>query len=81
MLAVAGDTVTLATGTGMTVRVACPDLLPEAAVIVVCPAATAVMAPVAETEATADGEDDQVTEPTLMDAPFWSVPEALAVAD
>ena len=81
MLTVAGDTVTLATGTGMTVRVACPDLLPEVAVMVVCPAATAVIAPADEIEATADDEDDQVTVPTPMDAPFWSVPEALALAD
>ncbi|HEY5492057.1 MAG TPA: hypothetical protein VIK25_12765 [Gemmatimonadaceae bacterium] len=81
MLAVAGDTVTLATGTGMTVRVDCPDLIPAAAVMVVCPAATAVIAPSAETEATAGDEDDQVTAPTLIDAPFWSAPEALAVAD
>jgi len=78
--AVEGDTVTLATGTAVTVRVACPVLPPAVAVMVVCPVATAVIDPLAETFATVVEDDDQVTVPVGMDRPYWSAPVAVAVA-
>ena len=54
----------------MTDKVACPERLPTVAVICVCPAATTVMAPPAEMVATAVADDDQVTVPVAIEAPF-----------
>ncbi len=76
----AGVTTTLATGTGMTVSVIWPDLLPAVAVMLVCPGATAVIAPPEVIVATVGEDDDQVTVPVEIDAPFWSAPVAFAVA-
>ena len=49
---------------------------PDVAVMVACPSATAVTRPVDETLATADADDDHVTDASLIVAPFWSVTAA-----
>ena len=60
---------TLATGTGITVNVACPDRLPARAVMVVCPIVIAVIDPIAEIVATVGALDDHATEPVAIGAP------------
>jgi hypothetical protein len=80
MLAVLGVTVTVATGGAVTVKVACPCFPPALARIWVWPTLNAVMPPLTLTLATAGVPDDQVIVPTAIAAPFWSTPDALAVA-
>src|SRR6266851_4330886 len=72
-LAIAGLTVTDATGTLVTVTVAVPDLPSLVAVIVADPAATPVTNPLALTVATAGALLDQVTTRPLSVAPAASL--------
>ena len=81
MVAVGGDTVTVATEGGVTVNVACPVLAPAVAMITTCPAATALTCPDALTVAIDDEPETQVTAPTAIGAPFWSSPAAVAVVE
>jgi hypothetical protein len=76
-----GATFTVATGIAVTVSVACPVLPPADAMICVCPAVRVVIEPLDVIAATAGVPADQVTVPVPIAAPFWSIPEALAVAD
>src|SRR6185503_12595033 len=77
---VAGATVTLATGTMMTVTALVPLLPSLVAVIVAAPAATAVTRPLAETVATPVGLLDQVTMRPLSTLPAESLVVALSCA-
>jgi hypothetical protein len=79
-VAEAGATETLATGTGITVSDCWPVLPPAVAMIATWPGATPVTTPVALTVAIEVEPDDHTTVPTAIDAPFWSSPDALAVA-
>ena len=88
-LAVAGATVTVATGTTVTVIDELPDFPSLVAVIVAAPAPTAVTTPLAETVATAGVLLDQVTtrpvntlpEESLVVALSGTVPPATTLAD
>ena len=73
-LFVAGATVTLPTGTGVTVTVALPDFVSLVAVTVAVPGATPVTTPVvAPTVATAVLLDDHVTARSVTTAPLTSL--------
>jgi hypothetical protein len=73
MLAVAGETATLPTGTGAMVTPELPDFPSLVAVIVAEPMLTPVTTPVLETVATAVLLDDQVTTRSVTTVPFTSV--------
>jgi hypothetical protein len=78
-LFVAGATVTLATGTGVTVSVAVPDFPSLVAVIVAPPGATAVTTPPGDTVATVVLLDAQATARPVTTTPFTSVTTAVSV--
>jgi hypothetical protein len=78
-LFVAGATVTLPTGTGVTLTVAVPDLDSLVAMMVAVPGATAVTTPLADTAATAGLLDVQVTGRSVTTAPFASRTDATSV--
>jgi hypothetical protein len=73
-----GDTVTVATGGGVTVIIAVPDLPSLVAVIVASPSATAVTSPEDETVAAAVFDDDQVTVRPVRVLPSASFVTALS---
>jgi hypothetical protein len=77
-LAAAGLTVTDATGTGTTVRVAAPDFPSLVAVITADPATIDVTTPVLETVATVKSSDVHVTTRPVRTAPFMSSVVAVA---
>jgi hypothetical protein len=78
MFAVAGETVTLPTGAGVTVTIVDPGTPSLIAVIVALPGATAVTTPVAETVAATGLFDDHVTTRSVTTVPFTSRTMALS---
>jgi len=75
----AGATVTLPTGTGVTVTLALPDLDSLVAVMIALPGATAVTTPPADTVATEGLLDVHVTGRLVTTAPFASRTVAASV--
>jgi hypothetical protein len=78
MLAVAGDTVTVATGTSVTVMAVVPDLPSLVAVIVAVPTPAAVTSPFASTLAAAALSEDHVIVRPVSVAPVESLVTAVS---
>jgi hypothetical protein len=78
MLTDAGDSVTLATGTWVTVTVVVPDFSSLVAVTITLPGPTPVTIPVEETTARVELLDDQVTTRSVTMLPFTSRTVALS---